>query len=571
MKEISYSATKWVAMALAGVLLLTSACSNSDNGTNNGPTITPDGKVIPQESTFFSTVRLEPSSTYPTFSDGDLWPVAWSDDDHLYSVNGDGKGFDYSMDWADIVANRITGTPSDQSLDGVRLAEGDKVARVWSDPARYNRKPTGIVSVDGTLYLAVQDLNKDDSGGGNAGSDIFNEAPAASIYKSTDKGTTWTHAGDSPMFKDHVFTTIMFLDYGKDGANNTFDDYMYAYGMDHNWRDSFNDVVTDPTKLFLARMPKDRIQDSSAWEYYAGDLNGKAKWTDPGDIAGRQPVLQDDRRVYTDRLSEGLGNLSVISQGSIVYNKPLNRYLYTSWTEFTFEFYEAPKPWGPWKKFYSADFGDYPWTQDKYGGYATVIPSKFISEDGQEMWVQSNTFMGRVNNYNFSLRKLTVTPYEKTKANNKKSNDNLASPSYNPDIAPVSRTLGNGGLALLNDGTADQSLDSFNGERKTEDWWGYAWPQAYRMNKVVFKAGQTDSDEGGWFADVKVQVRQNFKWVDVEGATVSPAYPADASAADGTFTFAFKDTSGDGVRIVGKPGGESAYTSIGELEVYYSE
>lgn len=550
-------------MALAGALMLTSACSNQGNGE---PSPAPDGKVIPQDSTFFATVQIEPSSTYPTFSDGDLWPVAWSDDDNLYSANGDGKGFDYGMEWADIVSNRITGTPNDQSLNGERLAEGDKVARVWTDPARYNRKPTGIVSVDGTLYLAVQDLNKDDSGG-----DIFNEAPAASIYKSTDKGKTWTPGGDSPMFKDHAFTTIMFLDYGKDGANNTFDDYVYAYGMDQNWRDSFNDVVSDPTKLYLARMPKDKIQDASAWEYYAGDLKGKAKWTEPGDIAGRKPVLQDDRRVYTDRLSDGLGNMSVISQGSIVYNKPLKRYLYTSWTEFTFEFYEAPKPWGPWKRFYSADFGAYPWSQDKYGGYATVIPSKFISENGQEMWVQSNTFMGGVNNYNFSLRKLKVAPYEKTKASNKKSGDNLASPSYHPDIAPVSRTLGNGGLTLLNDGAADRSLDSRNGERKTEDWWGYAWPQAYRMNKVVLKTGQTDPSDGGWFSDIKVQVRQKFEWVDVEGAIVAPSYPADASAAGKTYTFAFKDTWGDGVRIVGKPGGESAYTSVGELEVYYSE
>ena len=50
--------------------------------------------VVPAESTFFSTAFVEENSTYNTDSDGDLWPVAWSDDDYLYGANGDGKGFD---------------------------------------------------------------------------------------------------------------------------------------------------------------------------------------------------------------------------------------------------------------------------------------------------------------------------------------------------------------------------------------------------------------------------------------------------------------------------------------------
>nr|AYQ73474.1 DUF4185 domain-containing protein [Cohnella candidum] len=548
---------KAAAMSVLGSILLVTACSGEDSPD-------PQGKVIPEESTFFSTVQVEPNSTYSTFSDGDLWPVAWSDDDNLYTANGDGAGFDFGSEFSDIVVNKITGSPWTQNLDGERLAAGDGVSQVWSDPALYNRKPTGMVSVNGDLYLAVQDLSKDDKTG-----DIFNEVPAATILKSTDKGKNWKVGPNAPMFKDHVFTTVMFLDYGKDGANNTFDDYVYAYGMDYNWRDSFNDKVTDPTKLYLARMPKDKIQDVSAWEFYAGNLKGKAKWTKAGDIASRKPVLQDDRRVYTDRLTDGLGNMSVISQGSIVYDKPLDRYLYTSWTEFTFEFYEAPKPWGPWKRFYSADFGDYPWTQDKNGGYATVIPSKFINEDGREMWLNANTFVGGVKNYDFSLRKMKVTPYKKTKATNRKSNDNLALPSYDPDVAPYARTMGNGGNAKLNDGKKDESVDSFNGERKPEDWWGYVWPKSYRMNKVVFTNG-TPSSSGGWFENVRVQVRQNFEWVDVKNAKVSPAYPANASAEDQTYTFTFDEIAGDGVRIIGKPGGDEAFTSVSELEVYYS-
>ncbi|WP_308635244.1 DUF4185 domain-containing protein [Paenibacillus silvisoli] len=542
----------------AGILLALTSCMDAEEADPQGP-------VVPEESTFFATVDVEPASTLQSYSDGDLWPVAWSDDDELYTANGDGVGFDFAQDWSDIVVNKLKGTPWNGGVvDGERLTSGDGAARVWSDPQLYNRKPTGMISVNGDLYMAVQDLSKDDKSG-----DIFNEAPAATIYKSTDKGKTWTAPGDEPMFNDHMFTTVMFLDYGKDGANNTFDDYVYAYGLDYNWRDSFNDKVPDPTKLYLARMPKDGIQDVSAWEFYTGSLKGKAKWSKPGDIASRKPVLQDDRRVYMERFTDELSHMSVISQGSIVYNKPLDRYLYTSWTEYTFEFYEAPKPWGPWKRFYSGDFGVYPWSTEKNGGYATVIPSKFISEDGREMWLNSNTFVGGVKNYNFSLRKMKVTPYAKTKPANEKSGDNLALASVADGVTPYARTVSNGGLARLNDGSREESADSWTGERKSEDWWGYTWPRSYRMNKVVLIGGESQSN-GGWFENVRVQVRQNFKWVDVEEASVAPSYPGSAEADGNSYAFTFDEIAGDGVRIIGKPGGEETFTSVAELEVYYN-
>lgn len=231
-----------------------------------------------------------------------------------------------------------------------------------------------MVCVDGVLYLAVQDLCKAKFG-------IFDEAPAASIYKSTDKGRTWTGT-DEPMFSDYVFTTIMFLDYGKN-SENCPDDYVYAYGLDYNWRDSFTNQVIDPVNLYLARVHKDHVMDRSKWEFFTGtDGAGQPGWS--GDVSKRQAVLHDDRKVYTNMnpAYKGVSSMTVLSQGSIVYNKPLDRYLYTSWTEYTFEFYESPTPYGPWKLFLSKDFGGYPWTSDKHGGYACTIPSKFISADG---------------------------------------------------------------------------------------------------------------------------------------------------------------------------------------------
>jgi hypothetical protein len=212
-------------------------------------------------------------------------------------------------------------------------------------------------------------------------------------------------------------------------------------------------------------------------------------------------VLRDDRRVYTDLLGNGLSNMSVISQSSIVYNKPLERYIYSSWTEYTFEFYESPTPWGPWKIFFSKDFGVYPWTQEKHGGYATVIPSKFISEDGTVMWMNGNTFVGEIEVYNFSLRPLKVTPYEKSKAKNKKNSVNLALPENSNHATPLTRSSHFGNSHFLNDGMKEQSEDSWNGESKKEDYWGYTWSHAYKMNKLVYTTGEM-FENGGWFEDM---------------------------------------------------------------------
>jgi hypothetical protein len=369
------------------------------------------------------------------------------------------------------------------------------------------------------------------------------------------------------MFRDYIFTTVFFLDYGKDNEN-AIDEYVYAYGIDNNWRDSFNNAVQDPTELFLARVPKTYIQDRAKWEFYTGDLKGKASWSSK--IEDKKAVLKDERRVYSKVLKavEEIHDMTVISQGSVVYNKQLDRYIYTSWTEYTFEFYEATSPWGPWKKFVTKDFGAYPWTKAKHGGYATVIPSKFISSDGNDMWIVSATFMGGYKNYQYAMRKITVNKYVETKASNKKGPDNLA---LEDGSAPIFKSLHFGKNTIMNDGKSEGSEDSWDGEDKTSDWWGYTWPQAYNLNKLQYTTGKMAKD-GGWFNDVKVQVRQKFEWKDVKLKVVTPDYPKNNTVgANTTYTFTFSDTWGDGIRIIGTPGGDSKFTSISELGVYFDK
>lgn len=487
------------------------------------------------------------SKGIPSKSDGDLWPSCWAGNDKLYAANGDGKGFSTDGDFADIAVSEINGPPG--NLSGATISKGDQVGSVWSG-AGYNRKPTGMVCVGDTLYLAVQDLALD-----------FNDVPAATILKSTDHGKTWTWDKKKPMFSDHVFTTIWFADFGKGGALAP-DGYVYAYGLDGNWRDSFDDTVADPQSVFLARVPKNKVQDRGAWKFYTG-----AGWS--AKIADRKPVLTDTRRLYAQTYGTNASNLSVISQGGVTYLAKQKRYVYTSWTEYTFEFYESPTPWGPWKHFMSKDFGGYPWSTAKYGGYGVTIPSKFVRPDGKTMYIQANVCPcggGGIGTsvYNFNLRKLVLTPSSNAPADNLPGADNLAAPTTG--AVAISKSTQSGSLALMNDGVKTGSESDFDDEVKGASWWGYEWPARHNVNNVEFTSGAV-SAEGGYFTGrPRVQVKQNGQWVEVGSQTVSPAYPGDASAgANTTYTITFPVQETDGVRVIGLPGGTRSYTTVSEL------
>lgn len=514
--------------------------------------------VVPAASSFFSTAKEEGYSTYQLSGDGDLWPSCWASDGNLYSANGDGTAFTSNPSRYDMAVSKITGNPP--SLSGTTLATN--VGTNWSGSS-YNRKPTGMVCTGGAIYLAFQNLNLS----------TFADAPAASIAKSTDNGNTWTWDTSAPMFGTpnspasstaYKFTTIFFADFGKNSAN-AIDGYVYAYGMDNNWRSQ--------QSLYLGRVPNNSIQTRSAWTFFTGtDGSGNPIWS--SDITAKAPVLEDDRLLYPVMFGTDCPtNQPVIAQGGVVYDAPLQRYLFTSWSCATHELYEAPNPWGPWKLVTSKDFTPLRLLQSR-GQYGTNIPSKFISSDGKTLWIQSNVCCSG-NSYTYSLRQMYFAPFASSSPTNTVSDTtNLAAPSYAPKAISKSShfgmVCGAGCSDSLNDANVNQSEDDYDEETKPTDWWGYTWPTTYNLNKVVYVTGNMFSD-GGWFSGgLNVQVRQNFVWVNVSGLTINPSYPySNAAGTNQTYTFTFQNTWGDGVRIIGTPGGTSHFTSVGELAAYY--
>lgn len=508
----------------------------------------------PPESDFFSTIAEERFSTYQMTGNGDLWPSCWAEDDNLYAANGDGKGF--CKVYTDMAVSRISGAP--RKLTGTTIATN--VGTNWSGSI-YTRKPTGMLCRGGAIYLAFQNLNES----------TFDDAPAASIAKSVDNGATWTWDASAPMFgtpsnaaspKAYKFTTIFFLDYGQDSAN-AIDGYVYAYGLDNNWRSQEG--------MFLGRVPAEKVQTRASWEFYAGaSSDGAPVWT--ADITQKIPVLTDTRLLYPVMFGPDCPPYQqVIAQGGVTYDAPLQKYIFASWSCSTHELYEASQPWGPWNHFQSTDFGPLRLTHNR-GQYGTSLPSKFISTDGQTLWLQSNVCCGG-DSYRFSLRRLYLQPAQPSSPSNGPSSDNLA---LFPGTRAISKSTHFGTLCgrlcsdQLDSGNATVSEDDYDEQVKTSDWWGYIWPQVYNINQVVYTTG-TMFPNGGWYqAELAVQVRQNFGWVDVPGVTVTPSYPLSGNAGSfTTYTFNLPNTWGDGVRIIGQPGGTGYFTSINQLAVYF--
>jgi len=525
----------------------------------------------PPPSSDLATVSEAPRSTVRVPGSGDLWPSCWSDDGNVYTANGDGVNFGGTV-YYDTAVGRLEGTP-ETGLTGTFLAGGSAVGPVWNSD--YNRKPTGMACVGGDLYMAVQDLKATNPG-------MFDDAPAATIVKSSDRGRTWTWDPTAPMFgsastsdpQRHVFTTIMFLDYGKDNVHAP-DGYVYAYGIDNNWTQSYSGVVPDPQALYLARVPESSIMNRSTWQFYTGTVGGTPTWS--SNIASRAPVLEDTRRTYENIWGTDPHDFSVIGQGGVVYNPGLQRYLYTSFSgsitqgSATHDFYESTTPWGPWKLLASNDFGMAASWLNHNGGYAPSIPSKFISADGTRMWLQSNVCacVSGVSDYQYALRPLTIKPFtSRTASNGRDNGGNLAMTAEG--VVPISKSAHNAHLGYLSDGNLSNSEDDWDAENKTASWWGYTFTRPYTMNMVVMTSGAVYSD-GGWFASgLRVQVRQNGHWVDVVSTGGNPGYPYSPSAGPYKgYAFTFDPISGDGVRVIGVPGGSMTFSSIAELAVYY--
>jgi hypothetical protein len=127
-----------------------------------------------------------------------------------------------------------------------------------------------------------------------------------------------------------------------------------------------------------------------------------------------------------------------------------------------------------------------------------------------------------------------------------------------------------GNAAVMNDAIREGAdEDSFNGDSKQKDFWGYTWPQVQRINTLRYTTGR-QSAAGGFFEQLRVQIRTGNGWEDVSITSIRPSYPGTTETpAFTTYTLRFDTVVSDGIRVFGKPGGSFHYTSIAELSVHF--
>ncbi len=272
--------------------------------------------------------------------DSDNWPITWGDDDAQYTSYGDGWGFDprterkLGMGFA-----RITG-PADH-FRGLNVRSGGERS---GDGAK-SPKASGILMADGVLYLWTRNV-------GNS-----------QLLWSADHGRTW-EAG----FKLQTgFGSPTFLNFGRNyrGAR---DNFVYTFSQDGP------SAYESDNQLVLARVPKQKIRDRAAWEFYKGrDENGRPEWTP--DINERGAVF-----IYTANCR----------RADVVYDPGVRRYLMALAYDAAghWGIFDAPEPWGPWTVVFhngvpfSGAAGS-PW--EIAGTHSYRLPAKWISRDGLTM------------------------------------------------------------------------------------------------------------------------------------------------------------------------------------------
>ena len=374
-----------------------------------------------------TAVRLGVPHSIPNNS-GDTWAAAWADDGNLYTPSNDTAGFHgidpfhltedqieklkscgidesrLSIDSSSTLAfNRLEGVDP-LSFDGVTLTmmpdfhqldHGAK-SRTGIDVGMDGRtwKSSGCASIDGVIYWAIaRHRYGDDSGDFR----LRQTAADASLICSRDYGRTWSRPPadnfSAPMFPGSRFATPYFIDYGKvTNAPDGADRYVYAVSNNGYWDNGDH--------MILGRVLRTRIAslDGTNWEFLAGGVDGTldSSWSKDPDAA--RAILE---------------NRGKLGETGAFYVPDRQRYLMIGWyypagsgkierasNRTIWDFYEAPKPWGPWHHIHSHEFSP-------AGYYCPIICPKFRSKN--KLYVLT---AGDFNTSEFY--RLTVVPIEYT-------------------------------------------------------------------------------------------------------------------------------------------------------------
>lgn len=295
---------------------------------------------------------------------GDTYPMTWADDDEIYTSSGDPL---WGETTSGLDVEKFSGGPTDYVITKISPMN-DYTGWGGDGP-----KPSGMICVDGILYLAFQNMLRAKRPAYGVASQHGNDAH---IVYSTNKGQWFIPSFPNikePMFPGNFFGGPAFINFGKNNANAR-DNYVYAVSG-NQWDNGSN--------LRLGRVPKDRICDTAAWEFVcAWQASGEPFWSP--NLAGAIPIFSQHRQV---------------SIPEMVYLAGINRYLLLTWRlheDFIpngtdLFIYESPEPWGPFSLAHYEQFWedrDTPKDAVRVAPYCPRIPLKWVDSDGVNLWMQ---------------------------------------------------------------------------------------------------------------------------------------------------------------------------------------
>ena len=306
-----------------------------------------------------SITWADSSATIREARGSDNWPITWADDDKLYTAYGDGYGFDPRLSTKlSLGFARVGGMPPNFVGLNIRSETGEQ-----KGDGKRGKKVSGMLMVDGTLYMWVRNADKN--------------GKKSQLAWSNDYAKTWTW--NEWQFAE--FGYPCFLNFGKN-YSGARDGYVYVYSPDTP------SAYNESDRVVLMRVSKEEITHQSSYEFLKGvDAQGNPFWTK--DITQRGAV-------FTFR-----GGCNRID---VVYNTGIGRYLMTMRSrakargKSQFSIYDAPEPWGPWTTVY---YEKAPFNED--WGESQHIPSKWISADGKTFYL---VYSG---DDSFSVRRATLT------------------------------------------------------------------------------------------------------------------------------------------------------------------
>ena len=341
----------------------------------------------------------------PVTGIGDNWHMSWAANDKQYVGLCDGPGF-----------SGLPGYTGEVFNTNLYTLGGDAPAYMFAPvpgyPALESLPPTperpdsysryygfGLLALDRYIYHFLSTPKTRFGPPGNAFAGV-------KLIYSADDGATWHNQDGTPvryepwaersrdnmlffMEPDETFSLLTVLQMGQNYQHNT-DGYVYLYAPNGSTDGRMNELA-------LARVPKDRVLQRAAYEFFtARHADGRAQWT---------PHLPDRGAVHTFprgwvnyTIGDPHGGHPYAWQPSVVYNAPLHCYMMFNWgigvgaNGDWFEkpsylgFYTAPQPWGPWTQVHE----DTAWTPNGDAGarcYQPQIAPKWLARDGKSFWM----------------------------------------------------------------------------------------------------------------------------------------------------------------------------------------